>query len=120
MKLNNEDPYPSILELVPDALMAVIPAKLFVEIAERYQTLGVKYQTEQQHADGRYINNMMFTSRIDNCREEVVDAAFCMLGWIFKARARNRPIPNNAYTILTGLIQIYGLLVAEKEIDEVA
>lgn len=122
-KLNNV--YPSIEELMPDSLLSIIPANLAKEIEERYRTLGDKYLTENTTEDGRRINGMMYTSRIDNGLEEIVDAVFCVLGWILKTSPKAAahstlyytvPItpPDSAYTALTGLIEIYSLLKAEQ------
>lgn len=109
--------YPSIEELMPEVMLGLIPASLAHEITERYETLGTKYLSDQKHTDGRPINAMMFTSRVANCREEIVDAAFCMLGTIFKADAAGEEIPDWAYTILRGCIEIYSMLVAVQEQD---
>lgn len=102
--------YPSIEELMPEVMQSIIPEALAREIRDRYATLGTKYLTEERHVDGRFINAMMYTSRVANCREEIVDAAFCMLGTIFKAQADNDEIPDWAYTILRGCIEIYSML----------
>lgn len=109
--------YPSIEELMPEVMQALIPEALAKEIRERYLTLGTKYATDQVHTDGRRINAMMFTSRVANCREEIVDAAFCMLGTIFKAQAAEEEIPDWAYTILRGCIEIYSMLMAVQSED---
>lgn len=110
------DPYPSIDELIPQVMYAKLPAALALEIADRYQTLGGKYQTMYQHTDGRFINGMMFTDRIQNCLEEVVDGVFCLLGDIFRYSAAGIEPTDNIYTILDGLIQVYSLLVVEREL----
>lgn len=107
--------YPSISELMPNILLSRIPASLAAEISERYETLGGKYLTGNFTEDGRQINGMMYTSRIDNCLEEIVDAVFCMLGWIFKSNLNCAgAIPDSAYASLQGLIEIYSLLKAEQ------
>lgn len=106
--------FPSTEELIPPVLLAKLPAKLVKDIADRYETLGEKYLTEEVYFDGRRINGMMFTSRIDNCLEEVVDAVFCILGWIFKVAHKGQAIPINAYSCLTGLIEVYSMLEAER------
>lgn len=107
--------YPSTEELIPEVFQAMLPASLVKEITERYETLGFRYASEKLSEDGRLINNMMFTSRIDNCLEEVVDAAFCMLGWAFKSKVNNLPISDSCYTALQSLCDIYTLLVSERE-----
>lgn len=107
--------YPSSKELIPEVFQAMLPASLEREIVERYETLGSAYISEDKTGDGRSINKMMFTSRIDNCLEEVVDAAFCMLGWAFKARHAGQNIPDSCYTVLQQLCDIYTLLVTERE-----
>lgn len=116
---------------MPKPLLSIIPSELAREIEERYEKLGAKYLTDQTTEDGRPINGMMFTSRIENCREEVVDAVFCILGWIFKV---NHDIgadgekrfrihyhepepPDSAYDALRALINVYGICVAEFERD---
>lgn len=97
---------------MPEVMQSVIPEALAREIRERYATLGTKYLSDQKHTDGRTINAMMFTSRVANCREEIVDAAFCMLGEIFKAQVADEDIPDWAYTILRGCIEMYSMLKA--------
>lgn len=106
--------YPSMEELLPDVLRALVPAKLCDDMTVRYATLGEKYLTEKKYSDGRFINSMMDTSRIQNCVEEVVDAVFCILGWIFKCKVSGADYPHSAYVILRGLIEVYSLLEAEK------
>lgn len=116
--LQSSEIYPSVEELMPVPLAAVIPQSLSEEIRERYLTLGAKYMTKDRYKDGRYINAMMNTSRIQNCREEIVDAVFCVLGWIFKAQAVNQQPSDSAWAALRGLIDIYSLLVSEYENDQ--
>lgn len=106
--------YPSTEELIPEVFQAMLPASLVKEIAERYETLGPGYVTDEKH-EGRFVNQMMKTSRIDNCLEEIVDAAFCMLGWAFKSRVNDNKIPDSCYTVLQSLCDIYTLLVSERE-----
>lgn len=107
--------YPSVEELMPKILLTKIPESLACEIRTRYEELGVKYLTENVHTDGRFINAMMYTSRVANCLEEIVDAVFCILGWIF--RSQGGDIPDSAYICLDMLIDIYSLLSAELELD---
>jgi hypothetical protein len=109
--------YPSIEELMPSILLTKIPASLADEIRTRYETLGEKYLTPNVHSDGRFVNAMMYTSRVANCLEEIVDSVFCVLGWIFKAQVDGRRIPDSAFACLDMLIDIYSLLSAELEID---
>ena len=107
--------YPSLNELIPPSLEAIIPSSLYKDIANRYITLGSNYLTEFLTVDGRPINGMMYTDRVQNCIEEIVDAQFCVLGEIFKRTARGIEPNENLYTLLEGINQIYGLLVAESE-----
>ena len=109
-------PYPSIEELIPPSLEAKIPGSLYKDIANRYITLGGSYLTEFLTVDGRPINQMMFSDRVTNCIEEIVDAAFCVIGEIFKRNAKGIEPGNNLYVLLEGIIQIYSLLVVESEI----
>lgn len=112
---------------MPAPLLSIIPASLAKELEERYENLGTKYLTEITHDDGRLVNQMMYTSRIQNCREEVVDAVFCILGWILKATLPENPEsrfvfqpnspPDSAYEALKALIMVYSLLCAEYELD---
>ena len=95
-----------------------LPHRLVGELSMRYEHLGEKYLTEQLHVDGRRVNAMMFTSRVGNCLEEVVDSVFCILGWIFKASRSGKPIPRSAYPILDQLINVYTLLSAEFEMEQ--
>lgn len=107
--------YPSIEELTPRVIKSYIPELLMQEIKERYETLGEKYLTEQTTEDGRRINAMMFTDRIVNCREELIDAAFCVIGQIYK-EAINGNQPDDAfYALLEGCIDMYSLCVALEE-----
>ena len=108
--------YPSISELIPPALEAKIPSSLYKEIVNRYLTLGPAYLTGFLNVDGRPINGMMYTDRISNALEEIVDAQFCVLGEIFKRFARGIGPNENLYTLLDGINQIYSLLVAESEL----
>lgn len=104
--------YPSIDELIPKPLKAVLPHSLTEEISERYATLGEKYLTERTLPDGRHINGMMFTDRIVNCREEVVDGVFCILGQIFKDVNIGQHEPTEGlYEMLEGLSRIYSMCV---------
>lgn len=106
--------YPSIDELLPLEMLVIIPDNLAREIIERYETLGPKYLTDNLTEDGRQINGMMYTDRIVNCIEEIVDAVFCIVGQIFKDTSKGAEPSQNLYTILDGLIQIYKLLSMEK------
>lgn len=110
--MTNVGVYPSIEELMPEVLLARIPEALARDIRERYATLGEKYLTDQVHTDGRRINAMMFTSRVANANEEIVDATFCMLGEIFKAQVEGVEIPDWIYQVLMGCIEIYSMLKA--------
>lgn len=108
--------YPSIEELIPPALEAKIPSSLYKDIANRYLTLGPGYATDFITVDGRPINGMMYSDRVQNCIEEIVDAAFCVIGEIFKRNAKGIEPGQNMYILLEGIIQIYSLLVVESEI----
>lgn len=110
------EPYPSESELLDPEILAMIPASLAEEVRHRYKTLGNKYLTAQQHYDGRFINGMMFTSRIDNCLEEVVDAVFCVIGWLFKHRVdpTTYDFPPVGDNILKALCDIYTALKVEQ------
>jgi hypothetical protein len=107
--------YPSAEELMPSILKAKLPASLVDEIAVRYETLGDKYLTEAVSSDGRRVNGMMFTDRIQNCREEIVDAVFCILGQIFKDGVTGNQPDDNLYFLLEGLIEIYSGLAYMEE-----
>lgn len=117
MVLSVEDVYPSIGELMPEAITARLPVMLAEEIRERYSKLGTKYMTDEQHSDGRFINACMNNSSIQDAIEEIVDAVFNTLVWIFKTRIAGHGFNDNAYQVLIGLIEIYALLIAEKQID---
>lgn len=101
---------PSIEELIPSILRAKLPASLIEEIAERYESLGDKYITEAVSKDGRHVNAMMFTDRIINCREEIVDAVFCILGQVFKDGYYGDQPSDILYDLMVGLIEIYSSL----------
>ena len=96
---------------MPYILKAKLPATLVSEMEDRYATLGTKYLTEDFTPEGRQINGMMYTDRFENCREEIVDAVFCILGQIFKEQAAGNTLDDNIYIILMGLIEIYSGLV---------
>ena len=97
-------------------MKAFLPQSLVEEIAERYETLGEKYLTDQALPDGRRINGMIFTDRIVNCREEVVDAVFCILGQVFKDVHHGQHSPTeNLDVMLDGLVKIYSLCVQLEE-----
>lgn len=112
--------YPSIEELMPELLLTKIPASLAREIEHRYVKLGDKYLTDNFTEDGRRINAMMYTNRIENGLEEIVDAVFCILGWIFKHLRNGTEPPEAAYQSLMGLIEVYSIMSVEKERDSVA
>lgn len=114
---NTADVYPSIDELLPEVFLSRLPVALVRDITERYTTLGTKYLSQELHEDGRRINAMMFTSRVSNCIEEVVDAAFCMIGQAFKAQAVGEQPEDYIYDCLMGLVEIYGLLKAHEDED---
>lgn len=109
-KLTNSEVFPSTDELIPEVWEAKLPKTLFEELTNRYEELGPKYLTEYK-VDDRKINGMMYTDRIVNCREEIVDAVFCLLGQIFKEQVANVREPSeNLYIMLSGLIEIYTTL----------
>ena len=116
-KINNYlgSMYPSLNELIPPSLEAKIPGSLYKDIANRYLTLGPAYLTDFLTVDGRPINGMMYSDRVVNCIEEIVDAQFCVIGEIFKRNAKGIDPGENLYTLLDGINQIYSLLVAESE-----
>lgn len=105
---------------MPREILAKLPHELVVEIKERYETLGEKYMTDEVYPDGRRINGMMFTDRIENCREEIVDAVFCIIGQIFKDTPEPNGPSENLYFLLDGLIHIYSTLVILEETGEYA
>lgn len=110
MPLTENNVYPNISELMPEPLLAMVPVLLARDIETRYASLGTKYLTEERHTDGRQINALMYTSRVANANEEIVDAFFCMLGTAFKATVNEEEIPDWVYEVMTGLIHIYGVL----------
>ena len=109
--------YPNLEELMPEPLMNMLPVNLARDIAERYINLGTKYLSDQVHADGRRINAMMFTSRIVNCLEEIIDSVFCVLGQIFKETVDGEEPADYLFDVLSGLINLYGLLKTHEEED---
>ena len=111
--------YPSIDELAPREIRAIVPVLLMQEIEERYEKLGEKYLTDETRPDGRRINGMMYSDRIVNCREEIIDAVFCVLGQIFKdTRVANVEPSDSLYVMLTALIQVYSMCVVMEEEHE--
>lgn len=113
----NSKVYPSIDELMPEPLMNMLPVNLARDISIRYETLGGKYLSAEFHNDGRQINAMMFTSRIVNCLEEIIDSVFCILGQIFKETVDGGEPADYLFDVLTGLINLYGLLKAHEDED---
>lgn len=111
--------YPSVQEIMPPVLLSRIPATLAKDIEERYLTLGEKYLTEELTVDGRRVNACMHNDSVQDAIEEVVDAVFNICVWIFKSmrpeQIEDFGYPENAYACLTGLIEIYSLLAAERE-----
>lgn len=108
--------YPSSEELMPRSLLSLLPQTLVEEIEIRYRELGTKYLSGRTWPDGRQINNMLFTDRMINCREELVDAVFCILGQIFKDIQHGDDQPNDVlYDMLSGLIAVYSMCVAMEE-----
>lgn len=94
------EPYPSVDELLPLESLRILPENLSIDIATRYRDLGGKYLTDKLHDDGRRINGMMFTDRIENCLEEIIDGAFCIVGEIFKLKAAGMQVPHALNRIL--------------------
>lgn len=105
--------YPSIEELMPSSLLSRIPVVLANEVAIRYDTLGGKYLTDQHTDDGRQINACMFNDSCQDAIEEVVDAVFNVLVWIYKGSLKNK-IDDDAYTCLMGLLEIFSLLYTAR------
>lgn len=101
------EPYPSISELLPPLLLAKIPHKLAEEITERYATLGDKYLTDALYTDGRPINGMMFTDRMVNANEEIIDAVFCVIGQIFKDINAGKEPNEGLRSVLNSLCTVY-------------
>lgn len=75
--------YPSIKDLIPDRLMNELPHSLVTNIAQRYQDLGGKYMIDAFHTDGRQINNVINCNNALSTQEELVDAVFNLLAWMF-------------------------------------
>lgn len=120
MELPLNNVYPSIEELTPETIKAIVPALLIEEIEFRYNELGDKYITVYKHPDGRQINACMFNSSVQDCREEVVDAVFNVLVWALKLHMHGDiQASTNAGLILKDLIHVYGLLIASKEKDAI-
>lgn len=118
--MNLNKVYPSIEEILPDLLLSRVPASLATEITERYRDLGGKYLLDEYTTDGRQVNACMHNDSVQDCLEEVVDAVFNTLVWIFKNRQYESRIPDNAWSILTGLLEIYSLLVVSKADQDAA
>lgn len=106
--------YPSTQELLPDLLLSRIPSSLVDTIEERYNRLGPTYLTDKKHTDNRLINACMFRDSIQDCLEEIVDSVFNILVLIYKGRQYEPRIDDNAWSVLTGLIEIYSLLQVMK------
>lgn len=110
--------YPSIDELMPHVMLGFVPGALAQEVTERYENLGLKYLTNKKTEDGRWVNACMDKSSVQDCREEVIDAVFNTLVWIFKGSKSEQGIAPNAYPVLKNLIECYGILLTEKELED--
>lgn len=121
-EINMQMVYPSAEEILPDIMLARVPASLASEIRERYELLGPKYVTDKVHTDGRLINGCMFKSSIQDALEEIVDCCFNVLVWIMKLDKAGtiQYTGANAYQVLMGIIEIYSILVIERERDALA
>lgn len=107
--------YPSIEELMPEPLLNLLPGPLAADVAARYLNLGEKYLTDALHTDGRRINGMMYTDRVVNANEEIIDAVFCMLGQIFKDTSKGMEPRDNIYVALELMIKLYQILKLEEQ-----
>ena len=105
---------------MPTAILHRLPSSLQNTIKQRYEELGGKYLTDDEYFDGRRINSCMYNNSINDAVEEIVDAVFNVLVWIFKYQRKGENTPNSAYQSLLGLIEIYALLSVELERDPVA
>lgn len=110
--------YPSIDDLMPHVMLGLIPGALAQEIKERYENLGLKYLTNKRTEDGRWINACMDKSSVQDAREEVIDAVFNTLVWIFKGYKSKDGISPNSYPVLKNLIECYSILLTEKELGD--
>lgn len=108
--------YPSIEELLPPDLQARVPASLDAWVRERYASLGDKYLTTDIMPDGRRVNSCMYKSSVQDALEEVVDAVFNVLVWLFKLRLEGRQLVA-AHSALLGLIELYALLQLELRLE---
>jgi hypothetical protein len=115
--------YPSIEEILPEVLLARVPASLASIITERYRTFGSKYVTQDTY-NGRLVNSCMYKSSVQDALEEIVDATFNTLVWIFKLSDVDSWSGKGEYydeagmeamAVLMGLIEIYSLLMSAKE-----
>jgi hypothetical protein len=109
--------YPSTREIIPDLLLHKLPVSLVNQIEERYNLLGPKYVTEEVHLDGRFINGCMLKSSAQDAIEEVIDAVFNVLVLIFKNSKLGPVIPDELYSVLSGLIEIYTALCVIREMN---
>lgn len=116
----NNGVYPSIEELIPQILTHRLPASLQDSLKTRYEELGGKYLTKEEYIDGRLTNACMFNNSLQDAVEEVVDAVFNNLVWMYKHERRNGKVPTVAMETLSGLIEIYSLMKIQKEIDPIA
>lgn len=113
-KLSIDDVYPNLEELLPEDIQAKIPISLFEEIRNRYETLGVKYMTDTQSDDGRFVNGCMYKSSIQDALEEVVDAVFNCLVWIFKERSGQMTEGTVSMELIYRLIDVYTIIKVER------
>jgi hypothetical protein len=116
--IDMDNAYPNTDELLPNMLLAKVPASLVLDITRRYKEYGPKYMTDGFHIDGRQINACMQRNSIQDAIEEVVDAVFNVLVWIFKLSKDNSAYGQHAgqqaTSALAGLVDIYTLLAIEN------
>lgn len=108
--------YPSFEELTPGVIRAVLPVTLYDVLEQRYKDLGPRYLTDQFYNDGRQINGCMFKSSVQDCLEEVVDAIFNTMVWMFKERI-GLGDSDNSVNIFHGLVAIFTSLAIEREAE---
>ncbi len=87
----------------------ILPTYLLEDLQERYEKLGGKYASEEIHEEsGLRINSCMDRDNMQECYEELVDAVFNCLVYIF----RN---PERGHTLLISLLTACEVLADERQ-----
>ena len=89
--------------------MDIVPGHLVFDLKERYRTLGEKYATDEIHEEsGLRINSCMQRDNLQECYEEIVDAVFNVLVFIYRAPDSLKGVGHQIYEALLAADAIIG------------